>query len=75
MGHNKSMRKIIRYKTFNRRISSIVKHLENNKEAFYVKCGSQFYGWTVSELKRRMKINSDRIIFIRRKLLEGKRGT
>lgn len=69
---SKSLRKVIKYKTMNRRISSIVKHLESEKESFYIKFGSQYSNWTVSELKAQMSLNSKRILFLRSKILESK---
>lgn len=71
---SKSLRKVIVYKTMNRRISSIIKELEGKKENFYFKSGSQYSNWTVFELKAQMAINSKRILFIRSKMLEVKRG-
>lgn len=71
---SKSLRKVIVYKTMNRRISSIIKDLESKKENFYFKSGSQYSNWTVTELKAQMAINSNRILFIRSKMLEVKRG-
>lgn len=71
---SKSLRKVIVYKTMNRRISSIIKELEGKKENFYLKSGSQYSNWTVFELKAQMDINSNRILFIRSKMLEVKRG-
>lgn len=75
MKKSKSLRKVIVYKTMNRRISSIIKDLESKKENFYFKSGSQYSNWTVTELKAQMAINSNRILFIRSKMLEVKRGT
>lgn len=70
--HSKSLRKVIKYKTMNRRISNIVKHLEDKKEIFYIKFGSQYSNWTVTELKAQMALNSKRILFLRSKILEAK---
>lgn len=72
---SKSLRKIIVYKTMNRRLSQIIKHLKQEGELFYFKSGSKYKNWTVSELEFQMKYNSDRILFIRSKMLEVKRGS
>ena len=72
---SKSLRKIIVYKTMNRRISSILKGLKANKENFYFKSGSKYSNWTQTELKAQMLINSNRILFIRSKILEVNRGS
>lgn len=72
---SKSLRKVIVYKTMNRRISSIINDLDGKKEIFYSKSGSQYNNWTVTELKGQMLINSKRILFIRSKILEVKRGS
>lgn len=70
---SKSLRKVIKYKTMNRRLSSIIKSLEERKENFYIKFGSKYSNWTVTELKTQMALNSDRILFLRGKILEVKR--
>ena len=72
---SKSLRKIIVYKTMNRRISAIIKTLEKDEKDVYFKSGSQYNGWPIWELKSRMLSNSNRILFIRAKMKESKNGT
>lgn len=72
---SKSLRKIIVYKTINRRISAIIKTLEKDDKDVYFKDGSKYNGWPIYALTSRMLSNSNRILFIRAKMKESKNGT